>query len=241
MNPSNLIVLLVGPRQQGNLGAAARAVKNCGLKRLRMVGGVRIGKVAKSYATHAVDVLSKSKRYADFARSIADAQRVVGFTAKTRRFGPKHRELPEIAAELRAASKKGKVILVFGREDHGLTNEEVQLCTDLVKIPGNPSWPVFNLAQSVLLACYEIAMMKSRGLPTAQNAKTIRQVSRNAQRLLLDEFRSLLAQLSYEEPSRHNRSARILTRLSAQLDRMLLEESDLQLWMGLLRRIRQRL
>lgn len=243
MKLGNLIVLLVEPQTSRNIGSAARAMKNCGLTQLRLVRGARIGKEAKRLATHAVDVLDEAKRYSDFRKAIADAGRVIGFTSKPRKFGPPPSSLPDIALQLSKMSDRAKIVLVFGRENHGLLNEEMELCTDLVRIPADVKWPVYNLAQSVLLACYEIAIrsaIQRRSVPS-RSSPVSSKVSRATRQKLMAEFEVLLPKLAYGSPKQHNLSSRILQRLSRQFDRSLLEEEDLQLWLAMLRRIQQRL
>lgn len=237
MKLENFVVVLVHPRRQGNVGAAARAMKNCGLTQLRIVGGRALGKEAKRFAVHAEDVLSKARHFKSLREALADAVRVVGFSSKKYQVGPESAELPKLAADLRGSAKHGVVALVFGREDHGLLKEEVALCTDLLRIPANTEYPVLNLAQAVLLAGYEIAIRKRSGSVRSAVASS---VPRSRRELLVDEFAALLSRLSYGPSQGRNRSARILQRLSVQFDRALAEEADLQLWMGLMKRLKQR-
>lgn len=240
MKLENFIVVLVAPRRQGNVGSAARAMKNCGLTQLRLVGGRQFGKITKRFAVHAEDLLRSAQRFRKFDPAIAEATRIVGFSSKRYAVGPKPRSLPEIASELRAASDAGPVALVFGREDHGLLKDEIRRCTDLVRIPANPGYPVLNLAQSVLLAGYEIALAPAS--LRRSGAKTVpSRLPRQHRQSLIAQFERLLISLSYGRPVGRNLSARILQRLSVQFDRALGEEADLQLWMGLLKRLKQKL
>lgn len=239
MKAENFVVVLVEPQHQGNVGSAARAMKNCGLSKLRIVRGVRLGKEAKNLAVHAGDLLKNAKRFPNLRSAIADTTRIVGFTSKLRRFGPPSRNLREFAPTLREASKKNRVALVFGREDHGLLDAEISLCTDLIKIPAAPAWPVFNLAQAVLLASHEIAV-NSKSVRVTKVNQAVSSLARTDREKLLEQFAKLLSELNYVSPAKHNRSARILARLSAQFDRALLDQEDLNLWFGLLSRLKQR-
>ncbi len=150
--------VLVGPMFGGNVGAAARAVKNTGLGELVIV--------APSYPDHeealkfchgAEDVLEQAPRHDDLIEAIGSRQRVVGFTARGRRRRAMQ-SLRAFAADwvTQAREKSVPTALLFGRERDGLSNEELDLCTDLVWIPAHPDHPSYNLAQAVLLVGYEL-------------------------------------------------------------------------------------
>lgn len=164
-------VVLVGPMFGGNVGASARAVKNTGL------GGLDL--VAPTYADHdeatrfghgAEEILEGAPRHETLLDAIRDAQRVVGFTARQR-----HRRgstaLRTFARDWVESSLEDgtppRTALLFGRERDGLTNEELDHCTDLVWIPSHPDHPSYNLAQSVLLCGYEMLIARDALDPDA--------------------------------------------------------------------------
>src|SRR5271166_2369893 len=151
--------VLYRPQSAGNIGAAARALKNMGFEDLRLVApGTLKSREAAAMAVHADDVLAHATIYPELADAIADCSIAVGTTS--RRGGYRSRAVPLRAAavELDALAGANKIALVFGREDRGLTNRELKLCHRLVTIPTAPEYPSLNLAQAVMVVAYELMM-----------------------------------------------------------------------------------
>jgi len=150
-------IVLVNTSHPGNIGAAARAMKNMGLSRLALVqpaefpSGVAVGR-----AVSALDILENATVYDTLQDAIADCGLVIGASARSRKI-PWPVLLPEQCAEkVIQDSTTNQVALVFGREDSGLTNEELQLCHYHVQIPASPGYSSLNLAAAVLVICYEV-------------------------------------------------------------------------------------
>jgi tRNA/rRNA methyltransferase len=151
-------VVLVRPREEGNVGAAARAMANMGLERLILVEpAAALGPTARAFAVGARQVLDGCSRVASLREALAPFPRVVGTTSTRDRrqaaplIGP--RELPE---RLAADPPGTPVALVFGPEVGGLTNEELACANLVVRIPCAPVQPTLNLAQAVLILAYEL-------------------------------------------------------------------------------------
>ena len=154
---SNLRIVLVNTSHPGNIGATARAMKNMGMSRLYLVqpkefpSGVAVGRAAS-----AVDVLDNAVICARLQDAIRDCGLVIGTSARSRSI-PLKLVLPEQSAEhVYRALPANQAALVFGREDSGLTNEELQLCHLHVQIPASEQYSSLNLAAAVLLICYEV-------------------------------------------------------------------------------------
>jgi tRNA/rRNA methyltransferase len=151
-------IVLVEPQLGENIGAAARAMANFGLRDMRLVAP-RDGwpnRKARPAASGAVHVLDEARVFATMAEAVADLQFVYATTARTRDL-PKQVFGPRAAiAELRARAGSGQAVgILFGRERWGLTNEEVALADAIVTFPVDPAFASLNLAQSVLLMSYE--------------------------------------------------------------------------------------
>lgn len=152
-------VVLVGTLHAGNIGAAARAMKNMGLTRLYLVAPADFPHREASYrAVQATDVLDSAVVTATLAEAVADCSLVIGTSARERRIqlpqlGP--RELGRLCLVERGGEE---VALVFGREDAGLSNEELRLCHWHVHVPTSPGYSSLNLAAAVQLLCYELRM-----------------------------------------------------------------------------------
>ena len=152
-------VVLVGPMFGGNVGASARAVKNTGLGAMHLVAPTyEDHNEALKFSHNAEEILASAPRHDQLVDGIADCTRVVGFTAR-QRHRRSYRALRDFARDwvsIAVESAPVPTALLFGRERDGLTNEELDLCTDLVWIPSSPEHPSYNLAQAVLLAGYEL-------------------------------------------------------------------------------------
>jgi len=151
-------VVLVRPREEGNVGAAARAMANMGLGRLILVEpAASLGPTARAFAVGARHVLDGCSRVASLREALAPFPRVIGTTSTRDRrqavplIGP--RQLPE---RLAADPPGTPVALVFGPEVGGLTNEELACANLVVSIPCAPVQPTLNLAQAVLILAYEL-------------------------------------------------------------------------------------
>ena len=150
------ILVLVAPQDIVNIGSAVRIAKNFGLSQVRLVqpeifDAWRIEGIAHNTA----DLIERITIHDTLAEATADCLWTLALTARERtakrtvyRPGPG-------AAELVARAATGPVAFVAGREDKGLTNEELDACTALVTIPTNPEYKSLNLAQAVAIMCYE--------------------------------------------------------------------------------------
>lgn len=150
-------IVLVGTQHPGNIGAAARAMKTMGLRRLVLVAPERFPHAeAEAMAAGADDVLAAAVRCGSLAEAVADCRLVLGCTARSRRVALDQLSPRAAAARLRAAAALAPVALVFGRERTGLSNEELQLCHAAVHIPADPGYSSLNLAAAVQVLAYEL-------------------------------------------------------------------------------------
>jgi tRNA/rRNA methyltransferase len=156
---AQIYVVLVEPQHSGNIGAVARAMKNMALSQLVLVNPPDyLNLEARMMAMHGLDVLQNARVHADLTRAVADAGFVVGTTRRLGKARRAHFTPRAIAPLLLDLAHANPVALVFGREDSGLTNEELQRCHELITIPAHPVHGSLNLAQAVLLVCYELYM-----------------------------------------------------------------------------------
>ncbi|WP_256663854.1 tRNA (cytosine(32)/uridine(32)-2'-O)-methyltransferase TrmJ [Pseudomonas sp. gcc21] len=165
-------VVLVNTSHPGNIGGAARAMKNMGLTRLVLVNPERYPDPnAQARASGADDVLADARIVATLEEAIADCTLVMGTSARDRR-------IPWPVVDPREAATKvldqlddqdgAEIALVFGREDSGLTSEELQRCQFHVHIPSNPEFSSLNLGAAVQVLVYELrmALLQRQGQPT---------------------------------------------------------------------------
>ncbi len=157
------VAVLVHPARPANVGAAARALKNFGGAELRLVGGEHAlpggsgHDEARALAWNAADMLEAARAFASLPEAIADCALTV---AATGRAEPGRDVLTprELAAEAAALPADARVACVFGPEDSGLTNAEMDGCRARLRIPTAADQPSLNLAQAVVVVAYEMAV-----------------------------------------------------------------------------------
>ena len=163
MRPEQFTFVLVRPKAAGNIGSAARAIKNMGFADLRIVAPAVAPKsrAALAMAVHARDVLASARVVKTIRDAVADCALTVGTTCRAGLYRSSVRPLRESAAELARLAESNRIALIFGPEDTGLTNRELKLCERLIAIPASPIYPSLNLAQAVMLTAYELSMAPS--------------------------------------------------------------------------------
>ena len=171
---TNLRVIMVRPRGSGNIGSIARAMKNLGAGELVIVGKARTQSFwAKAMAVHGRDILADAKCCVSIREAIGDCTLVVGTTCRPGLYRSHSQTPREVARTIIAAAQKGKVALIFGPEDHGLSNKDLEHCQLLMTIPTHPDYPSLNVAQAAVICLYEIyvaslAPLKDGGIQRAE-------------------------------------------------------------------------
>lgn len=163
----NIRIVLVEPQVPGNVGAAARAVKNMGLTGLVLVKPWFFNHPQARYMAHgSEDILDNALIVDNLSEAVADSVLVVGTSRRKRRNTP-FKSPGQAAGEILECALAGPVSIIFGREDKGLTNEELRCCQILVSIPSSDAQPSLNLSQAVMVVAYEIfsAVSHDEGIP----------------------------------------------------------------------------
>jgi len=220
-----LYFILVEPAVPGNVGSVARALKNMGFSHLRLVNPCHhLAPEALMMAHGAHDILQNALIFKYFSEAVTDLDFLIGTTAKRRRVRYNYHP-PEALTEILLAKKSllQKVGLVFGREEHGLHNEELQRCDILSSIPMAVSYPSLNLAQSVLIYAWELSSLRSTESKKQSNAP----VSREVMKILKERVHLLMTEIGIEPDS--ILYPRIMERL------MLLSEEDVHLVLSFLK------
>jgi len=166
--------VLVEPKYQGNIGACARAAKNFGSEGMAIVGGPKIGPEARKYSMHALDVLEKTKGYPSFDEMLSDFDYTVACTGIKAGHDENFVRLGCTPEELRQklALVKGKIAVVFGREDIGLTNEEIEKCDIAVTIPTSEKCQSMNLSHALAVVLYELSGIEKGRIRLATRKET---------------------------------------------------------------------
>ncbi len=156
----NIRVVLVNTSHPGNIGGAARAMKNMGLSRLVLVDPEEFpSPKALARASGANDLLDNAQVVSTLEEALVGCSLVLGTSARDRRIPWPLLDPRECASKsLEQVALGGEVALVFGREYAGLTNEELQRCQFHVHIPSDPEFGSLNLAAAVQVLTYEVRM-----------------------------------------------------------------------------------
>lgn len=163
MNLDNIRIVLVNTSHPGNIGGVARAMKNMGLTRLYLVAPRDYpNEQAEWRAASAMDILENAVVIPTLEEAIGDCQFVVGTSARERRIPWPLLDARQCADRMALASSREQVAVLFGREDRGLTNEELQVCNLHLNIPTSEDYSSLNLAMAVQIVAYELRMLLSR-------------------------------------------------------------------------------
>ncbi|MFK7855889.1 MAG: RNA methyltransferase [Granulosicoccus sp.] len=174
-----IVFVMVGTTHTGNLGAAARAMKTMGFSTLRLVDTcAHLSAEALARSSGANDVLKNAESFDSLEAAIADCHVVVGTSARARQLAVPLLPCREIAEELSWIAKNSpdlqRVAMVFGQERSGLSNESLDLCTRLLRIPCNPEFSSLNLGSAVQVVSYELSQALAsvpQGPPTPMPGK----------------------------------------------------------------------
>lgn len=158
--------VFVSPRYGGNVGSAARVLKNFGFGRLDLVAP-REGpdhEEAVRMAVDASDVLAAARLHATLDDALEGAATVVGTSRRMGKHRQPHDRVDVLAPLIAGLAQRGDVALVFGREDHGLSDADLDRCTHLAYVPTDAAYPALNVAQTIAIVAYEVR----RALAAAQ-------------------------------------------------------------------------
>lgn len=185
---ARLRIVLVEPREAGNVGAVARVAKNFGFDELWVVGEhPALLPVAGWWASGAEDLLADARFAATLSEAIADAHLTVATTSMRGRTSPVSFTPRTLAEKVASLDDDQTLALVFGREDSGLTREELMLCQHTAAIPTNESFPTMNLAQSACVFCYELSAITPKAIDRdLAPAEIVERLHQRARELLLE-------------------------------------------------------
>ncbi len=225
-----LRIVLVSPRNPLNIGAAARAMSNFGVRHLRLVNPYQVAFLQARSAVRSEYILQEAEVFDSLPEAIADCRLTVGTTAASGRdlHAPLYRL--EAAAEIIQAHAK-PVALLFGSEKFGLSNEDLSYCNWMLRIPTRTAHASMNLGQAVAICLYELHRSEEEGhfqFPASEAATA----------LDYDRFTELLsgilAKSGYTQ-ERTSESGEI--KLRRLVGRLSMPASDSTAWLGILRQI----
>lgn len=168
----NIRIVLVEPIFGGNIGSVCRAMNNNGITDLAIVNPrpETDWEDARKLSCNAKEQLEARKEFATLAEAVADCTVVAGTSARTGFYRDTAYSPKEFAPIGLESAKDHKMALVFGREDKGLFNEELALCTHIIQIPSSEVYRSLNLSHAVYICCYEMYCAAGIFVPSEETA-----------------------------------------------------------------------
>jgi tRNA/rRNA methyltransferase len=186
-------VVLVEPKYSGNIGAVARAMMNFNVKNLYLVNPCELDNVCYARAMHATKILDSAKTFYSFKDAVKNLDYLVATSSIESKTDKRHLRNPLLLEEFaeKITEVKGKIGLVFGREDYGLFNEEIAACDIMLKIPTSDVYLSLNLSHAVSIVLYSV-FLRTTLIPQRR-----RQLARLEKEKLLEFLGQLLEDIEY--------------------------------------------
>jgi tRNA (cytidine32/uridine32-2'-O)-methyltransferase len=228
-------IVLVNTSHPGNIGGAARAMKNMGLAELYLVEPREYPAPRAVWrAAGARDVLANAKIVGSVDEAIKDCGLVIGTSARERRIPWPLINPRECGDKIWQEAKSHQVALLFGREDRGLTNSELQKCHYHVHIPSNPDYSSLNLATAVQVLSYEVRMAslaRKDGKLPEMNEWDQPLATADELELFHAHLATTMADLKFYDP---DNPKQLLTRMRRLFNRTRMDKMEVSMLRGLL-------
>lgn len=234
----NLQIVLCDTSHPGNIGSAARAMKNMGIFNLALVNPkILPNDNSLALSAHAKDVVNNAKILDNLDLAIDSSALVIGMTGRKREFNSELQTPREITPEIfNVLASNQQVTIVFGNEQHGLNITQLEKCNRIVTIPGNSKYLSLNLAQAVQIMCYEIHSQLRTNVDFLKNPVNLVN-SQDVQHLLLSLDRVLVGNNFYHTKNRE----RTLRRLQQILHKANLAREDADLLHGIIKKFERQI
>jgi len=232
---NNINIILVETSHAGNIGGVARAMKNMSLSQLRLVSPKNFPNAdATARASGADDILANATIYTDLKSAINDCQLVIGCSARARTISWPELNPAESAKKCLSRSQNIPIAIIFGRENSGLKNHELDLCHYLLRIPCNDAYSSLNLAAAVQVVTYELFL--ATGVKHSNNVigdqgeqplATVKQME-----LFYQHLQQTLMDIGFLHP---DKSRSMMRRLRRIYHRIQLDAKEIDILRGILR------
>ena len=224
---------MVETSHPGNIGAVARAMKNMCMTELYLVAPKIFPSAdATSRASGADDILASAIRCDSLQEAIADCQIVIGASARSRTIAVPE-ESPRICAErLAIEAQNKKIAILFGRENSGLKNHELDLCQTLLTIPSNAAYSSLNIAAAVQVVCYEL-LVASGQEAVEPEVRQVALASSAQMESFYEHLYQALHEIGFINPEK---STSIMRRLRRVYHRATLDTKELDILRGILKK-----
>jgi tRNA (cytidine32/uridine32-2'-O)-methyltransferase len=229
--------VLIDTAQPGNIGAAARAIKNMGFGNLVLVNPqVFPSDRAVWRAAGATDVLESARVVDRLEEAIADCHLVIGTSARERRIPWPIANARDCAEKVLGEPEGNQVAILFGREHSGLTNDELQRCHLHLHIPSFEGYSSLNIAAAIQVVAYELRMasLVQRGVATIDNSWDEPMATSEDVEHLLSHIESVMAESGFLDPQNPRQT---LTRIRRLFTRLRMDSSEVAILRGMLRAV----
>lgn len=231
---ANIKIVLVETSHPGNIGAVARAMKNMGLSKLALVAPkIFPSAEATSRASGADELLANALVCEHLHEAIQDCSLVIGASARSRTISWPELEPRACPPLLQSQPADTQVAIVFGRENSGLKNHELDLCQYLLRIPCNPNYSSLNLAAAVQVVSYELFLAFGEQTPSTIGDRGYDALATAEQmEAFYEHLLQTIADIGFLHPDKSNS---IMRRLRRIFNRTHLDTKELDILRGILR------
>ena len=236
---SNLInIVLVDTIHPGNIGSVARAMKTMGLTRLSLVNPrVFPSGDASALSGNATDVLENAQIFSSIKDAIQESTFVYATSSRDRSIQWPITDAAAAARDIHNETNNDKEIsIIFGKEDRGLTNDELEYANRLIEIPANPEYPVLNLAMSVQIITYELFKISSKS--NLKEWRDYPEVNSKQLQMLIDHFIETAVEIDVIDP---DNPKKIISRIKRMFTRLQPDEMEASFMRGFLSGIKKKL
>jgi len=225
--------VLVNPTHPGNIGSAARALKNMGLNQLILVDPVTApDERAYALASGAEDILQSARTVSTLAEALDDCQLVLATSSRERRLTWPMVTPKQAASQLANMTESAEIAFIFGRERTGLTNEELQWAHQHLWVPANPDYPSLNLAGAIQIIAYELFQaLAEHHPPKKPNNPHKRLATERELRYFYDHLQQVLSQVGFLN---RNNPKLLMQRMVRLFNRAQLDQHELNILRGIL-------
>ncbi|MBE0470534.1 MAG: RNA methyltransferase [Methyloprofundus sp.] len=230
---ANIRIVLVETSHPGNIGAVARAMKNMCISELYLVAPKIFPSAdATSRASGADDILASAVVCETLQEAIADCQMVIGASARSRSITVPDESPRDCAERLAVEAQDKKIALLFGRENSGLKNHELDLCQTLLSIPSNPNYSSLNLGAAVQVVCYELMVAAQLNVPESKELEAPLATSEQMESFYQHLYQAL-EEIGFINPEK---STSIMRRLRRIYHRAALDTKEIDILRGILKK-----
>lgn len=237
MSSPDIRIVLVEPTHPGNIGAAARAMKNMGLEQLVLVSPRQFpDPQATARASGADDVLARARVAGSLPEALAGCGLVAATTARGRDQYFRVADVRDAAVRLMQESARGPVAVLFGSERAGLTNEQLEMAHLLIRIPADDAYPSLNLAMAVQLVAYELFRLRGVDIEPAPGAGPLADPAELER--LYEHFATVLAAIEFRD--RTQSGTHLMARIRRLCQRAELDRNEVNILRGFLTAVQGR-